>query len=76
MEKAITGLELAKTQVKVVKELYKTQVKLTYITINKIVSKLIDHYTEKEELLIQDLELIKNEPCVLSFISLTKIPTI
>lgn len=50
---AKTALKLVKTKAKVTKELYKTQVKLAYITIKKAISELINYYIKKEKLLIQ-----------------------
>lgn len=75
-ERAITALELTKSLAEVVKELYESQVKLARTTTEKAVSELIDCYAEEEELLIQGLELMKNEQSVLIFISLTKVPAI
>lgn len=60
-ERATIVLELAKTQAGVAKKLYETQIKLACTTTKKAMNKLIDRYAEEEELLIQDLELIKNE---------------
>lgn len=75
-DRATTALELTKTQAEVARELYESQVKLARTITEKAVSELIDCYAEDEELLIQDLELMKNEQSVLIFISLTKIPII
>lgn len=75
-DRATSALELIKTQAKVAKELYESQVKLARTTTEKAVRELIDRYAEEEELLIQGLELMKDEQSVLIFISLTKVPTI
>lgn len=75
-DRAITTLELIKTQAEVAKEFYESQVKLACTTTEKAVSELIDCYAEEEELLIQGLESMKNEQRVLIFISLTKVPII
>lgn len=66
-------LELAKTQAGVANKLYESQVKLAITSTEKAVSELIGRYAEGEELLVQGLELMKNEQSVLIFISLTKI---
>lgn len=69
-------LELAKTQAGVANKLYESQVKLAITSTEKAVSELIGRYAEGEELLVQGLELMKNEQSVLIFISLTKISVI
>lgn len=69
-------LELAKTQAGVGNKLYESQVKLAITSTEKAVSELIGRYAEGEELLVQGLELMKNEQSVLIFISLTKISVI
>lgn len=69
-------MELAKTQVEVAKKLYESQVKLSRTSTEKVVSELIDRYVEEDELLVQGLELMKNEQSILIFILLTRIPVI
>lgn len=70
------ALELAKTQAGVAKYLYESQVKLAHTSTENAVSELIGRYAEGEELLVQGLELMKNEQSVLIFILLTKVPAI
>lgn len=69
-------MELAKTQAEVAKKLYESQVKLSRTSTEKVVSELIDRYVEEDELLVQGLELMKNEQSILIFILLTRIPVI
>lgn len=51
-DKVIIVLKITKTQVEVVRELYKSQLKLACTTTEKAVSELIDCYVVDEELLI------------------------
>ena len=50
--------------------------KLARTITKKAVSELINRYIEYKKLLIQDLELMKNEQSILIFISLTKVSII
>lgn len=70
------ALELAKTQAEIAKKLNESQVKLARTSTEKADSEFIGRYAEEEELLVQGLELMKNEHCVLIFLSLIKVPAI
>lgn len=60
-QEVIAALELSKTQARVAKDLHEFQVKLARKFTEKMVSKLIDRYTDEDELLVQGLEFMKDK---------------
>ena len=81
---ALVALEFSKTQFETTEKLHNSQVeattrlhesqtKLACTPIEKGVSELVDRYVEDDGLLVKELEIMKNESSVLTFISLSKV---
>ena len=83
----LAALEFSKIQVKSAEKLHDSQVeatiwlhesqmKLAYTPTEKAMSELVDRYVENNGLLVKELEIMKNESSILTFISLNKVPII